>query len=81
MYDIPAPFGNATLAPPNPIPCPAFEGVSPREWFGRGCQDPAPLAPLASGAAHAPSREFCMMGGKGLMGNPLANIPFEVWRV
>ena len=63
------PSGNSTLALPNPIFRPAFEGASSREVFVRDVNNPAPLALLANDATQVTSREFCTLNGEGFYGD------------
>ena len=72
-YDILFPVGNPKLAPPGPIPCPAFEGNSPREVFARDGKDPVSLTLWSSGATSAHLREFRTLDGEGRMP--------QVWKV
>ena len=57
-YAILYPSGNPTLFPTQPIPSPAFEGVSPRGVFALRGNGPMSWVLLASGAAGKPSGEF-----------------------
>ena len=79
--DTPYPSGNSTLAPPNPVACPAFEGVSPREVVAWDSKDPLPASLLASRANRALPREFRILDGHGRTVTLIADLPCVVWEI
>ena len=50
-------------------------------YFSRAGVDPASVALYEAGAAHADPEEFRMLGGSGLLGPPLMNPHFMVFKL